>query len=535
MKIPSWLLLAQAPLVSALCGAPTGHPNVLFIVADDLRPELGCYGKSQIISPNIDRLAARGLVFNRAYCQQALCNPSRASLLTGLRPDSAGVYDLQTHFRQKVPNVVTLPQQFKNHGYHTQSLGKVFHPAFAMEVLPGSRNLEDPPSWSVPPWRGGPRYYYTPHGEEIARTAFALEYRESAAELDEWTEYLVHGLATEAPDVPDNMLYDGEMTDRAINVLRELGQRQNTAKPGEGTPFFLAVGFLKPHLAYVAPKKYWDLYDESKIEPADNIFPPKDAPPIALQNSWNEILAQYDIPKTGALTSAHHRHLRHGYYACVSFVDAQVGRLLAELDRLGLRDNTIIVFWGDNGYNLGEHSLWAKLNDFENDLRVPLIISAPGAKTAGKKTDALVELVDVYPSLCEMAGLPLPPHLEGTSFVPLLKDPGRAWKSAAFGEYPRLGMKSYKVIPLVIPNPDESYTKYPEEDTMGYSMRTDRYRLTLWQAMRDPSQVIAIELYDHQTDPAENVNIAGRAENAALVKELTAILRLGWRAARPPD
>ncbi len=532
MKNSCLLLLAQASFVSSLCGAPgASRPNILFIAVDDLRPELGCYGQSHIISPNIDRLATRGLLFNRAYCQQAICNPSRASLLTGLRPASEGVYDLQTHFREKVPDVVTLPQQFKNHGYHTQSLGKIFHPAFAMETAPGQKNLDDSPSWSVPPWRGGPRYYYTAYGEEIARKAFVVEYRKLAAEVEHWPEYAVHGLAAEAPDVPDSTLYDGEMTDRAIHALRELDERQKTAGPGEATPFFLGVGFLRPHLPYVAPKKYWDLYDADRIRLADNISPPKDAPPIALQHSWNEIRAQYDIPKTGSLTPEQMRYLRHGYYACVSFVDAQIGRLLDELDRLGLRDNTIVVFWGDHGYNLGEHALWAKLNNFETDTRVPLIVSVPGARAAGKKTDALVELVDLYPSLCELAGLSLPGHLEGTSFRPLFDDPGRAWKTAAFSEYLRRGNDNYRVLPLVTANPDASYSRYPREDTMGRTMRTDRYRFTLWEAVKAPHEVWAAELYDHQSDPDENVNIAGRPENAALVRELTDRLHRGWRAA----
>jgi arylsulfatase A-like enzyme len=344
---------------------------------------------------------------------------------------------------------------------------------------------------------------------EIARKDFAQETGKSGMELDSWTEAFVKALPTEAPDVPDNVLYDGEMTDLAIRVLYALKEKRNPARPSEPAPFFLAVGYQKPHLPFIAPKKYWDLYDPNEIELADNSFPPKDAAVVGL-HPWGELRGYTNIPKEGPLSQDQARRLRHGYYACVSFLDAQIGRLLDELDRLDLRKNTIVVFWGDHGWHLGEHDLWGKTSNFEHDTRSPLIISLPGKKKAGRSTDALVEFVDIYPSLCELAGLPLPNHLEGTSFVPLLDNPEKPWKSAAFSQYPRGNL-------------------------MGYSMRTNRHRLTIWQEKENTGQVKAIELYDHQIDPAENVNIAARPENTEIVRELTDQLHLGWRAALPED
>lgn len=529
-------VVALACLFGAIAGSAAERPNVLFIVADDLGAHLGAYGHPDVLTPNIDRLARKGIVFNRAYCQQAICNASRASLLTGLRPDTIGVYDLAAHFRGKVPNVVTLPQQFKLNGYHSEGIGKVFHAAFGGPAIPAEAvdggRMDDPPSWSVPAWRPGPRYYYTDAGIAEARRVYAKTRKKSGAEVDGWKNVLVRGFGTEAPDVPDNVLADGEIADRAIRALYDLKERR-TFGVGNNNPFFLAVGFLKPHMPFIAPKKYWDLYDPAKLTVAKNNYPPKNAPPIALQVFWNEMRAQSDVPQTGSLSPELGRQLVHGYYACVSFVDAQVGRILAELDRLGLAENTIVVLWGDNGYHLGEHSLWAKLTNFENSARVPLIVRAPGMKAAGTKTDALVEFVDIFPSLCDLAGLPKPEKLEGTSFAPLLTNPTQPWKTAAFSQYWRKGMPSYRILPLAIPNPP-GYDQYPQEDTMGYSMRTDRYRLTIWHPVNAPDRIMATELYDYRADPAENENLAVRPEHAQLVRDLTAKLRRGWQDARPP-
>jgi arylsulfatase A-like enzyme len=488
-------LCLGALLACASTPAAERRPNVLFIAVDDLRPELGCYGQSHILSPNIDRLAARGVLFSRAYCQYAVCNPSRSSLMSGLRPDSTGVFDNASHFRTRAPDIVALPQQFKLHGYRTQAFGKIYHGAFEKAYV--GRTCDDPPSWSEPHWYGSPQYYFTPQGIEVARQVYARKHRAPSSDPDDWKREFVQGLATEAPDVPDSTLYDGQMTDLAIRALGEL----------RGGPFFLAVGYLKPHLPFVAPKKYWDLYDRPTIDLPRPSTPPKDAAPMALHEN-GELRGQYTNMKERNLSEAQVRELRHGYYACVSFVDAQIGRLLAELDRLGLREHTVVVFWGDHGWHLGEQTLWGKHTDFELDVRAPLILSAPGRKAAGVTCGALVEFVDIYPSLCELASLPLPPHLEGTSFAPLLDAPGRPWKTAAF-------------------------TQVVRGPAMGRSMRTDRYRFTRWHDRKAAGTTRAVELYDLQHDPVELENIAGRPENAALVTRLTAQLDAGWRAARP--
>jgi iduronate 2-sulfatase len=552
IRLLSVAALAGTSLVAgARAGATQAAPNVLFITVDDLRPELGCYEKPHVVSPHIDKLAARGVVFQRAYSQQAICNASRASFLTGLRPDSTGVYDLVTHFRKKVPDVVTLPQLFREHGYHTQAIGKIYHPAFPGYGI-GS-DLGDPVSWSEPHWLGGPRYYYSPLGEKLAREAFnaamnstqaggpnwvaEVKARKAAGQNqdspaagdDEWKTVNVRVLATEAPEVPDETLYDGQVAERAIAALRRQKERQGATPAGSGQPFFLAVGFLKPHLPFIAPRKYWDLYDPAKLEIAANPGPPHDAPAAALAVPMDELRdtyprdvlvpsphaqapdpqVPYDLPKSGPLTREQAIQLRRGYYACVSYVDAQVGRIVAELERLDLAKDTIIVLVGDHGFSLGEHGLWGKLTNFEDSTRSPLIIAAPGRAAGGGRTPALVELVDVYPTLCDLAGLPKPDRLEGTSLVPLLKDPGSEWKTAAFSQYPRKGL-------------------------MGYSMRTDRYRYTVWQSTDDARVNAGTELYDHTIDPSETMNLARLPQNAALVAALDAQLKRGWRGAIPP-
>jgi arylsulfatase A-like enzyme len=455
---------------------------VLFIAVDDLRTDLGCYGVADVQSPNIDRLAGRGTVFDRAYCQQAVCSPSRTSLLTGLRPDSTRVYNLTTHFRTTVPDVVTLPQHFKNHGYFTRSVGKIYH-----------GGLDDAESWSEPaPRAGRPMYALEENQQLVARKRAAIAGRKFATPSQRYNA--MAGPAWESAVVPDNTYSDGSIADTAVEMLRE----------AQGKPFFLAVGFLKPHLPFIAPKKYWDLYERDAVPPARNPFPPQNAPRMALTN-WGELRAYAGIPASGPLAEETARTLKHGYYACVSYIDAQIGRLLDELERLNLSERTVIVLWGDHGWKLGEHAAWCKHTNFEDDTHAPLICAAPGQQSPGSHTEALVEFVDIYPSLCELAGLPLPPHLEGTSFAPLLDAPGQVWKDAAFSQYPRGRI-------------------------MGYSMRTDRYRLTRW--LGEDGGEIARELYDHATDPEENVNIAGKRKHAELLDDLSERMQNGWQAVR---
>jgi len=339
---------------SATAAAPGAKPNILFIAADDLRPELGCYGVTQVKTPNIDRLASRGVVFTRAYCQQPLCNATRASLLSGLRPDSTGVFHNGTHFREKNPDVITLPQHFKNNGYVTMTIGKIFHVG-----------KEDPISWTetLKPATLGKPYLPKPAGgyQLPENRKLWLQRAEAARKEGLSGEQLggrLNGPATECADVPDQAYADGVTADTAILALRE----------HKNQPFFLAVGFLKPHLSFVAPKKYWDMYDPAKLQLARNPFPPKDCPPLALTSSI-ELRARTDIPKDGPIPADLARRLIHGYSACVSYIDAQVGRVLAELERCGLADNTIVVLWGDHGWQLGEHDLWGKVVNFETSAR----------------------------------------------------------------------------------------------------------------------------------------------------------------------
>lgn len=467
--------------------AQDGRPlNVLFIAVDDLRPTIGCYGAPVIRTPHIDRLAARGTVFTRAYCQQAVCSPSRTSLLTGLRPDTTRVYDLETHFRDTIPDVVTLPQQFMAAGYHAQALGKIYH-----------GGLNDEKSWTAPHWTPRRPGYLLPETQELVRR-LVEEARAQGVDVSD-ARRRPRGPAWEDPDVPDNALADGATCDRALELLGELQQQA----------FFLAVGFLKPHLPFVAPKRYWDLYDPNDIELADNPFAPQDAPQYALSN-WGELRNYHGMPGQGPVTDDQARRLIHGYYACTSYVDAQVGRLLDELQRLGLLERTVVILWGDHGWHLGDHGLWCKHTNYENSVWSPLIISVPGQRPA--PCDALVEFVDIYPALCDICGVPLPEGLEGSSFKPLLDDAARPWKAAAFSQYPR--------------------NIRGQGRAMGYSMRTDRYRFTEWRALNTDFR--EYELYDHTVDPKENVNVAGRPENAALVAQLIEQLHADWKGALPP-
>ena len=479
-----WLtaLLLAAGAVPLSHAAPAAgvpaRPNILFIAVDDLRPELGCYGVPIVRSPNIDRLAQTGMVFDRAFCQHAVCSPSRSSLLTGTRPDTTKVWDLSTHFRKALPDVVTLPQLFKNQGYFTQAMGKIYHHGY-----------DDPASWSVPT-----AFPKAPHGAERAPVD------PDAAS----TKASRRGPPFGSPDVPDNQLHDGELADLAVAALDDLAKKPQ--------PFFLAVGFIKPHLPFISPKKYWDLYDPAKIPLAPNPFPPRDAPAYAIVPG-GEVHSYGGVPAGRHLPDDYARQLKHGYYAAVSYMDAQVGRVLAELDRLGLREKTIIILWGDHGWKLGEHDAWAKHSNVENDTRAPLLICVPGMANAGQHTGALVEFVDVYPTLAELAGLPLPKHLEGVSLKSLLQEPQGSVKAAAFSQFPR---------------------KVGRKNLMGYTMRTDRYRLTRWVNRADHTKVDAVELYDHQTDPQENTNIAHDPGNQALVEKLTAQWLAGWQGAVSP-
>ena len=484
----------KAGLATALLGGTLGgrasaarnDMNVLFISIDDLRPELNCYGATHIHSPNIDALADSGTLFQRAYCQQAVCNPSRASLMTGLRPDSGRVWDLPTHFRDVNPNVVTVSQHFKNNGYHSEGMGKIYHT--------GHGNRNDPMSWSVP--HRVPRV--SNYALEASNTIRASNRAASKARTElSQRAGISNGPATEIADVPDNGYKDGKTTEWAIESMAKL----------KDEPFFLAVGMSKPHLPFCAPKKYWDLYDREKIEIPENDQLPEGAPRWAPTN-WGELRKYDSIPPHGPLSERKALELIHGYYACVSYIDALVGQLVDGLKSNGLYDNTMIVLWGDHGWKLGDHGLWCKHTNFELDTRAPLIMRVPGQERVGTKTDALVEFVDIYPSLADAAGLEIPTHVEGTSYVPLMNNPDLPWKTAAFSQYPR-GRR-----------------------IMGYSMKTDRYRYTEWVG-RESGELDSRELYDHKHDPGENVNLAVKPGNETVLERMAAMMDKGWKGARP--
>ncbi len=462
-------------------------PNVLFIAVDDLRPQLGCYGDKLVKSPHIDRLARHGMVFNRAYCQQALCSPSRISLLSGLRPATTKIYAIGPTLRSHVPDALTLPELFKQQGWFTRSLGKVFHVG-----------IDDPQSWSEPSWQpSAPRFGLKGRALVAER---ALQMKAAGKTIPEKgpDRPTYAGPAFESVDCDDEGLADGDIARKAVESLRELA--------GKPQPFFLGVGFLNPHVPWVAPKKYFDLYKVDELPLPDNRYVPRDAPSFAAR-SGDDFYWYGNVPQDRNVTPEFGRQCLQGYLAAISYVDAQVGRLLDEVERLHLTASTIIVLWGDHGYYMGEHNWWGgKHNNYEGATRAPLIVSAPGMKMAGQRTEALVDFVDIYPTLADLAGLRVPDRLDGISFCPVLNDPKRAWKKAAFSQYPKGGF-------------------------LGTAMRTDRYRYVEWTDKG--GKVAARELYDHQIDPQENQNLADRPEQAGLVEQLGRQMQAGWRGALP--
>lgn len=434
--------------------------NVLFIAVDDMNNDLRCYGQALASSPNIDRLAKEGVRFDRAYCQFPLCSPSRSSLMTGLRPDTTRVFDLQYHFRTGLPDVVTLPQAFMNAGYYAARVGKIYHYGNPGDI--GTSGLDDAPSW---------KKVVNPAG----RDKTALE-----PEIINYTPK--RGLGSAMSFLADKAGKDEEHTDGkvATEAIRLLEAHKDE-------PFFLAVGFYKPHTPYVAPAKYFDLHPLDKMTlPAIADDFQKSVPESALGSTkpW---------PYFG-VTADQARECKQAYYAAISFVDAQIGRVLDTLDRLKLRDHTVVVFWSDHGYHLGEHGLWMKQSCFEESARVPMIIAAPG-KAAGQTCVRTVELLDLYPTLADLAGVTPPKNLEGASLRPLLENPAAEWKRPAFTQVQRGG--------------------FP-----GHSVRTERWRYTEWDRGEKGA-----ELYDHQADPQELHNLAADAKFAGTIAEMKALLK----------
>ncbi|CAG2213195.1 IDS [Mytilus edulis] len=481
-----------------------GRKNVLFIVMDDLRPQLGAYngpyfpgsGQSLMHTPNIDGLASKSLLLKRAYVQQALCSPSRASFMTGRRPDTTHVYDLYTYFRSVGGNFTTIPQYFKSKGYETAGMGKIYHPGVAS-------NNNDPLSWSMPYLRGDHNWEDKNHS---------------------WK-----GI----PDslLKDRPLIDKQIADHAINTLQHLAP---AAKSGH-KPFFLAVGFYRPHLPFVFPQSFIHNYPWSDVHVPDNQFAPRSMPTIAWTHS-NELWSYQDIKDTNftgdintTLPHATVIKLRRAYYTSVSWVDSLIGNVLAELSRLGLDSNTVVSFVGDHGWKLGEHGAWAKHTNFNVDTHAPMMVKIPGMTDKGIVSEKLTEFVDLFPTLVEAAGVspvPLCPENsatvsvchEGQSLIPLIKNPNIAWKNASFSQYPR---------------------RHSHHDIMGYTITTDRYRYTEWVRFNKPTYkpdwntVVDAELYDHQVDPNENINKVHYHSQSNIKMQLSQQLRAGWRDTLP--
>jgi iduronate 2-sulfatase len=466
-------------LVGVCIGRTAERPNVLLICVDDLKPMLGCYGDATVKSPNIDVLAGRGVQFNLAYCNQAVCSPSRNALLTGLRPTTLGIYDLATNFRVSRPDAVTLPQYFKENGYRSEGMGKVFHH--------GHGNHEDDASWSVPYWRSDVVHYaLKEHADANKNSREAALFNNAGGAK---AKDLSKGVAYESADVPDNVYPDGQTADEAIERLAGAAKDPNQ-------PFFLAVGFVKPHLPFCAPKKYWDLYDPSTFKLAERRTAPDGAPAFAPTN-WGELRNYAGMPEKGPVPDDDARILIHGYHAAVSYMDAQVGRVLAALEKDGLAKNTIVVLWGDHGWHLGDHGQWCKHTNYEEAAHIPLIVFDPRVKHGGSKTDSMVESVDVYPTLCKLAGLPVPKGLDGMSFAQVLDDPAA-------------------------PTKDYIIHAYPRGERIGRAVRTARYRLVEWKVPSEDLSKAIYELYDYQADPGENKNLA--KDQPEVVQELASIL-----------
>jgi iduronate 2-sulfatase len=442
------------------------RPNVLFIMTDDLSASLNCYGVSGAITPNIDKLASQGVTFNHAYCQAALCNPSRSSIMTGKYPKELGIWTNHPHFRGIFPTIKTLPQYFKDQGYYVSGIGKIYHNW-------GQSIDGDPLSWTDPQ-----RFHWAAHFQD-----WYIPGRPYQLHSD-----LKKGPAVQCEDVPDEAYLDGRITNAAIDKLRELQE----------VPFFLAIGFWKPHLPYNAPKKYWDMYDRKKLPPVKYNSEVDGVSEIAYVNS-NEARSYSDIKKEGPIPEDKKQELRHGYYASISYVDAQVGKIINELNNLGLSKNTIIVLLSDHGYHAGEHGQFGKWTNFEIGTKVPLIIASPNTGESGKMAEGIVELIDLYPTLVELCNLPSSintEQLSGVSLVPILKNV-------------QTKVKSYAVSQITRPIGAES-----NFEVIGTTVRTDSFRYNMWVDKAD-NKIIAEEMYDLSVDPLNVKNLAGKPKMKA--------------------
>lgn len=454
-------LIVLAGALVALSVFAEKQPNILFISVDDLRPELGCYGQDYMITPNIDRLAGEGVLFEKAFCNFPVCGASRASLMTGLRPTPTRFTSYKTRADEDVPDIIDLAATFKKAGYRTINNGKIYH-----------HKMDNAASWDEIFRPGDISPYFNAENLRIVT---------GDAQLDPSPR----GPPYEAADEPDES-YQGAMV--AAKAIKELKRAQET-----GEPVFITAGFTKPHLPFNCPEKYWDLYPADSIAMPDNYFVPTNAPAEAF-HEFNELRKYHGVPDAGPVPEEMALNLIRGYRATTTFTDAMIGRIFETMDELKLWDNTIVILWGDHGWQLGEHTLWCKHANFNTSLQTPLIVRAPGKST--QNSPALVEFVDIYPTLCDLVGIEKPGHLEGTSFVPLLDQPSKPWKQAVFGRYQN-----------------------------GDSIRTQRYLYTEWSKN---GEMISRMLYDHQVDPNENNNVAGHPEYKGVVKKLSKDLRAGW-------
>lgn len=473
-------------LPTGMAATGTDRPNVLLILVDDLKPALGCYGDRFARTPNIDRLAARGLRFDMAYCNQAVCAPSRFTLMLGSHPTSTGLYGLGSQLRQVLPDAVTMPQYFSRHGYRTESLGKVFHI--------GHGNEGDPGSFDVPHFHDKVIEYLDPRSTAGGQLTREVAYftNQRLGEI----RSLPRGAAYEAPDVKDDQYADGRVANEAIKRLRAARQRRDTA----GTPFFITVGFVRPHLPFSAPKRYWDLYRREDVPLPEVETLPTGVPRVAGKRG-GEITNYTPVPTDpqAAFPESLKRTLIHGYYASTSFVDSQIGRVVDALHETGLAENTIVLLWGDHGFHLGDLGIWTKHTNFEQATRIPILVVAPGVTRPGSATRQLAESVDLFPTLAELAGLPapvLPQPLDGISLVPVLKAPEVHLR-------------------------DHAYHVYPKR-SLGRAVRTQRYRLVEWRRFGDPAEAAEYELYDYGDNLLERENLA--QSRPQVVAELKAIL-----------
>ena len=487
--------------ICAALSAAADKPNILFIAVDDLKPMLGCYGDTVVKTPRLDRLAEQSTVFLNAHCQQAVCAPSRASLMTGLRPDSTQVWDLKTKIRDMNPDVVTLSQFFKQNGYTAVGTGKIFD----FRSVEGHEH-DDAASWSRPyvvfPKNPNEQFgFLDPDFHQRVKRAKAsgTKSRELKKALGGFPPVEIH------MDVPDNAYDDGLIAETGIKLLNELAPKDD--------PFFIAVGFKKPHLPFVAPKKYAELYKRSQFKPDPLQVAPKGAPEYAVQPGWELRNGSYSgIPAEAPLSEELQAELIHGYYACVSYIDAQIGKLLDALQATGEAENTIVVFWGDHGFHLGDHGIWCKHTNYEQATRVPLLIADLRAPKRIKNSSP-VEFVDIYPTLCELAGLPVPKVLEGDSLVPIVNGSQQAVKSAAVSQYPRNAPGHGEV--------------------MGYAFRDSRYRYVEW---RQGDDVIDHEFYDYKRDPKETRNLIDTSEYLREINRMKSIAEayhIKWSNKKP--